>query len=157
MLSWFDIVDNRENVSFICNIIDTTDKFTHIICAHCKSKKIIQYLIQKSPLNLLQPNHLGYYPIHEICFSQPPEIIELVINSNKFDLFITDEMFHQTPLHILSWRQDRKQVVSIFLEHERNNDKLNSCLFESIALHCGDLTTPAKILQYFGASHLLKL
>jgi hypothetical protein len=159
MVQWYEIVDNKDNVSFIKNIIDKTEEHTHIICAFCKNIKIILYLISKIPSNLFSPNHSGYYPIHELFFSQPIENIKAIIELELFDLFVTDSFSHYTPLHILCWRNDREKVVKLFFEMLLKNQlqKLLFCVYESEALYCGELKTPAQILNFFRANWLLEM
>jgi hypothetical protein len=108
---------------------------------------------------LFSPNQSGYYPIHELFFSQPVENIKAIIELELFDLFVTDSFSHYTPLHILCWRNDREKVVKLFFELLSKNQlqKLKSCVYKSEALYWGELKTPAQILTHFKANCLLDM
>lgn len=156
MVEWFEIVDKKEEVSFVKKVIDETEEHTHIICAFCKNMKIISYLVFKLPSNLFSPNDLGYYPIHELFFSQPVENIKAIID---LEVFVSDSLFNNTPLHILCWRKDREKVVKLFFEmmlSKHQLQKLLFCVYKSQALYCGELKTPAQILIFFKAKWLLE-
>lgn len=159
MVKWYEIVDKKDDVSFIKKVIDETEKHTHIICAFCKNIKLISYLISKQPSNLFSPEHSGFYPIHELFFSQPVENIKAIIELNVFDLFVQDTFSHYTPLHILCWRNDREKVVKLYFEMLSKTQllKLLFCVYQCKALYCGELETPAQILTFFKATWLLEM
>jgi len=164
MYQWYQIVDRKNDVQFILNVIDSTDEFAAYICTYCLNPQIIQHLISTKKPCLLQDCgsegwFAGYYPVHYLFSFQPAENLNIILNSNFFDVFVPDTSANETPLHILCWRKDRKEVVSIFINYLLKIRKMTrqQVLFEfsKQALYCGSCDTPYKVLEHFNCLTVL--
>lgn len=150
---WYQVVDNRADINYIKNIIETSDEFTYYICGFCKDLRILKHLFERKPENLFT-YHITDYPIHILCWHQPAKNLEFIFNTKLFNLFVLDSL-NYTPLHILCWRQDRRIVVPILLNFLKRENIDIQLEIKKEALYCGQLTTPSKILTFYNCLDIL--
>ena len=161
MYNRYNIIDNKNNSNFIINIIDNSNDFITEICSYCTDIKIIKHLLNSNSPKLHEAHgwYAGYYPIHHLFSEQPIDNIKYIIKSKKFNIFVKDTLFDNTPLHILCWRKERKELVQIFIDFVLNDllftkeEAINE--FHKKALDCGECNTPLKILQYHNLYNIL--
>lgn len=165
MNKWYQIVDNKNDVNFILNIMNTTDHFVAYICTYCLNQQIIKHLLANKKSCLLQDCgsegwFAGYYPVHYLFSFQPAENLNIILDFNILDVFVPDTFANETPLHILCWRNDRKEVVPLFINYLLKKRKLTKqqVIFEfnKQALYCGLLDTPYKVLEHFNSLVLME-
>ena len=162
---WHQIVDQKNDVDFILSVIENTDEFIAYICTYCFNQNLIKYLLDSKKSYLLLDCGTngwfsGYYPVHYLFSFQPTENLRFILDSNCLDIFVPNTFSNETPLHILCWRNDRKEVVLIFINYLLKNLKMTreQVLFEfsKQALYCGLCDTPYKVLEHFNCLTIIE-